>query len=99
MSNGLGDSIASVTNFLGINKVADAVAKLMGAPGCGCDEKKEYLNHLFPYKTYSRTFNIVKSFTHAGVIYQRRYRVNVTKESPLFPVVILFVREGNLEEI
>ena len=34
-SQGIGDTIAKVTNFFGIDKVADAVAKLAGAEGCG----------------------------------------------------------------
>lgn len=99
MSNGLGDSIASVTNFLGINKVADAVAKLVGVPGCGCKERQEYLNYLFPYDSYSRTFNVTKNFIYNEIVYQQGSTINVTQESPLFPAVIHFVKEGMLEEI
>jgi hypothetical protein len=99
MSNGLGDSIASVTNFLGINKVADAVAKLVGAPDCGCKERQEYLNYLFPYDSYSRTFNVTKNFIYNEIVYQQGSTINVTQESPLFPAVIHFVKEGMLEEI
>lgn len=44
-SKGLGDTIEKITEATGIKK---AVEFLMG-DDCGCDERKEKLNKLFPY--------------------------------------------------
>lgn len=48
-SEGLGDTIAKVTNALGIDKVAEKVAHLAGKKDCGCNRRREKLNELFPY--------------------------------------------------
>jgi len=45
-SKGLGDSIAKVTQATGINKAVKAVV----GEDCGCKERQEKLNQLFPYK-------------------------------------------------
>jgi len=47
---GLGDTIAKVTNALGIDKLAEATAKAMGKEDCGCSKRRQKLNDLFPYK-------------------------------------------------
>ena len=44
-SKGLGDTIAKITKATGIDKVA----KFVAGEDCGCDERKEKLNKLFPY--------------------------------------------------
>jgi hypothetical protein len=44
---GLGDTIQGVLKATKIDKVA----KLILGDNCGCDERKELLNKLFPYKT------------------------------------------------
>lgn len=44
---GLGDTIQSVLKATKIDKVAKHIL----GDGCGCDERKELLNRLFPYKT------------------------------------------------
>ena len=44
--SGLGDSIQKITKATGI---ADVV-KFIAGEDCGCDERKEKLNELFPYK-------------------------------------------------
>jgi len=44
-SKGLGDTIAKVTEATGIDKVVKAVA----GDDCGCKERQEALNKLFPY--------------------------------------------------
>lgn len=44
-SKGLGDTIAKVTEATGIDKVVKAVA----GEDCGCKERQEKLNDLFPY--------------------------------------------------
>lgn len=98
-SRGLGDTIAKITHTLGIDRVADAVAKLAGAEGCGCKERQEYLNQLFPYQEYRRTFQVTKPFHYEGVNYTPGMEVVVTKSDPLFHSVIFWVQEGFLDEI
>jgi hypothetical protein len=51
-SKGLGDTIERITKATGIDKVAKAVL----GDDCGCDERKEKLNKMFPY-------NKVRQFT------------------------------------
>lgn len=48
-SSGLGDTVAKITNTLGIDKVAESVAKVVGKEDCGCNKRREKLNELFPY--------------------------------------------------
>ena len=45
-SKGLGDSIEKVTKATGIDKAV----KFIAGEDCGCQERKEFLNKLFPYK-------------------------------------------------
>ncbi len=44
-SRGLGDSIEKFTKVTGIKQVVDKVTK----GGCGCSERRDTLNRLFPY--------------------------------------------------
>ena len=60
-SKGLGDTIEKITKATGIKKVVDTVAKATGIKkvvdtvskvvkkDCGCGERKDTLNRLFPY--------------------------------------------------
>jgi hypothetical protein len=48
-STGFGDTIAKVTNALGLDKVAETVAHAVGKEDCGCNKRKEKLNDMFPY--------------------------------------------------
>lgn len=48
-SKGFGDTIAKVTNTLGLDKVAESVAKAVGKEDCGCNKRKQRLNDMFPY--------------------------------------------------
>ena len=47
-SKGLGDSIEKITKATGIKKVVDTVSKVI-KKDCGCAERKDTLNRLFPY--------------------------------------------------
>jgi|TARA_R110000824_G_scaffold113258_7_gene262929 hypothetical protein len=47
-SRGLGDSIAKMTKATGIKSVVDKVSKVTGK-GCGCTERRDTLNRMFPY--------------------------------------------------
>jgi NAD(P)H-nitrite reductase large subunit len=46
---GLGDTIEQITEATGIKKVVEAISEATGVD-CGCGERKELLNKLFPYK-------------------------------------------------
>ena len=48
-SRGLGDSIEKVTKATGIKKGVDTVAKATGKD-CGCGQRRDTLNRLFPYQ-------------------------------------------------
>jgi len=49
-SKGFGDTIAKVTNFFGLDILADKIAKFFGKEDCGCTRRKNKLNKLVPYK-------------------------------------------------
>lgn len=48
VSEGLGDDIAKLTHALGLDKIAERVAQVMGKEDCGCDKRRELLNEMFP---------------------------------------------------
>ena len=48
-SQGLGDTIAKITKFFYIDKLADKIAHLLGYEDCGFTRRKTTLNKLFPY--------------------------------------------------
>ena len=48
-SKGLGDTIEKITEATGIKKVVEAVSEATGVD-CGCEDRKDLLNKLFPYK-------------------------------------------------
>jgi hypothetical protein len=48
-SKGLGDTIAKMTHAVGLDKVAEGVAKAMGKEDCGCNKRRQKLNDMFPY--------------------------------------------------
>ena len=47
-SQGLGDTIEQLTEVTGIKKAVEMFSEATGID-CGCDERKEKLNNLFPY--------------------------------------------------
>lgn len=47
-SKGLGDTIEKITKATGIKKVVEKISKVTGKD-CGCDQRKDNLNRLFPY--------------------------------------------------
>jgi hypothetical protein len=48
-SKGLGDTVEKITKATGIKKVVDAISEAAGID-CGCGERKDLLNKIFPYK-------------------------------------------------
>ena len=98
-SKGVGDTIAKVTNFFGIDKLADAVAKLAGAEGCGCNERRQMLNELFPYAEKTRKIKILKQFNFNGVNYFEGQVVELDKNHPLSNGIIVLAKDQMLEEL
>ena len=52
-SKGLGDSIEKITKATGIKKVVETVSKVINKD-CGCKERKDTLNRLFPYNNENK---------------------------------------------
>jgi|TARA_R110000751_G_scaffold59140_2_gene124358 hypothetical protein len=48
-SKGLGDTIDKITTKTGVKKIIRVVTNIVGSEGCGCEERKDKLNELFPY--------------------------------------------------
>ena len=48
-SEGLGDSIEKFTTKTGIKTIVDKVSQGLNIP-CGCQQRKNVLNEMFPYK-------------------------------------------------
>ena len=48
-SRGLGDSIEKFTKATGIKSVVNKVSNALGKD-CGCDERRDSLNRVFPFK-------------------------------------------------
>lgn len=46
-STGLGDTIEKITKATGIKKIVDLMSD-----DCGCEERKQKLNKLFPYEKH-----------------------------------------------
>jgi len=51
-SQGLGDSIEKFTTKTGIKTIVDSVSEGLNIP-CGCQQRKDTLNKMFPYSTKS----------------------------------------------
>ena len=47
-SKGLGDTVEKFTKATGIKTIVDKVSQGLNVP-CGCQQRKEKLNELFPY--------------------------------------------------
>lgn len=98
-SQGLGDTVAKITNFFGIDKIADAVAKLAGAEGCGCNERRQLLNELFPYEDKIRKLKVLKQFNWLKEVYFEGQILEVDIKHPLYSGIITLAKDGMIEEI
>ena len=83
-SKGLGDTIEKITKATGIKKATDYIFDKLGID-CGCDERKEKLNKLFPYKkieclTEEEYFTLKDIFKHIN------NRVGPTEQSALLKI-------------
>ncbi len=48
-SRGLGDSLEKITKATGMKAIVERGAKALGK-NCGCSERRDTLNRMFPYK-------------------------------------------------
>ena len=48
-SKGLGDTVEKFTKSTGIKSVVNKMAKAIGKEDCGCSQRKDTLNRVFPY--------------------------------------------------
>ena len=46
---GLGDTVSSLTEIMGIKKIVNTISEKTGKP-CGCEARRKKLNELFPYQ-------------------------------------------------
>jgi hypothetical protein len=49
-SRGLGDDIYKITSAVRLDELAKKIAEIVGTEDCGCDERRETLNRIFPRK-------------------------------------------------
>jgi hypothetical protein len=78
-AQGLGDTIDQITTATGIK----ALVKFVAGTDCGCDQRKEALNKLFPYSKPNclseQDYNFLKEFfevTRGSVVPTVQYRLN-----------------------
>jgi len=98
-SKGLGDTVAKITSFFSIDKVSEAIAKLAGLPGCGCQERREALNQLFPYESSVRYFRVKKPFNVMDIDYFKGQQIQISKTNTIYHHIIRLVQDESLEEI
>lgn len=78
-SKGLGDTIEKITEATGVK----TVVKFLFGKDCGCDERKEKLNKMFPY------FNCLtqKEYNYLKIWYDSKYQsINVTRRRELINI-------------
>lgn len=62
-SKGLGDSIEKVTKATGVKWVVEKFTELTGVD-CGCENRKERLNKLFPYNAPEMQDDVINDAWH-----------------------------------
>ena len=73
-SKGLGDTIDKITTATGIKKVV----KWIAGEDCGCEQRKEKLNKLFPYSTNQKCLNEQEYNWLDG--YMKEYRSVISRD-------------------
>jgi len=48
-SKGLGDTVEKFTKATGLKTLTEIAMRATGYKDCGCDRRKAWLNHQFPY--------------------------------------------------
>jgi hypothetical protein len=78
---GLGDTIEAITEVTGIK----AIVKFVAGSDCGCEERKETLNKVFPYK-------VANCLTEESYNYLDTYlKSNKTKPNPIEQIELLAI--------
>ena len=49
-SKGLGDTVEKILKATGVKKIVEATTKAAGIEDCVCEERRDKLNKMFPYK-------------------------------------------------
>tara|TARA_R110001606_G_scaffold227830_1_gene375914 strand:- start:333 stop:815 length:483 start_codon:yes stop_codon:yes gene_type:complete len=57
VKDGIGSDLKDIGEAIGLDVVADKVAKLLGADDCGCAARAEKLNKLYPRRTLNDLSN------------------------------------------
>ena len=108
-AQGLGDVIAKFTHATGLDIVADKVAKAMGQEDCGCNQRREKLNELVPFKQEKpvppvplpATFVIKRNLSiqegDKVVKYAKEEKVYITEDHALAQSLNYFLKVGALE--
>ena len=53
-SEGFGDTVAKIANFIGIDVLAKKIACIFAKEDCGCERRRQKLNRFFPYSKNKR---------------------------------------------
>ncbi len=53
-SEGFGDTVAKIANFIGIDVLAKKIARIFAKEDCGCERRRQKLNRFFPYSKNKR---------------------------------------------
>lgn len=80
-SEGLGDTIAKVTEATGIDKVVKAVV----GDDCGCEERRKKLNAIFPYAK-AMTAEDKQTFEEVLIPAHKRSRFTVKEQNVLLGI-------------
>ena len=91
VSKGLGDTIEKITTATGIK----ALVKFIAGEDCGCNERKEKLNMLFPYKQLSCLIEKEYNYLHE---FLNRKHLNEIKPSEQHELLKIYNRVFNAKE-
>jgi len=90
ISQGLGDTIEQITEATGIKQMV----KWIAGDDCGCDDRKEKLNKLFPYKKplclLEDEYNFLVEFFEA-----KKTRIRPSEQSTLLKIYNRVFQERN----
>ena len=48
-SKGIGDTVEKITKATGVKAAVKTITKAIGIEDCGCEERRDTLNRIFPY--------------------------------------------------
>jgi hypothetical protein len=87
-AQGLGDTIEQITEITGIKKLV----KFVAGEDCGCDERKQKLNELFPY----RNTNCLTEEEYNWLTETRILESNIFRPSEVTRVKKIYARVFNV---